>query len=274
MGQPHLRRLSFAGNLRSLGKGHMLVIPGFRELVLLAVHSFADEEIGAFRRLHRAFAGTRVRTVAHFQSLSGRPQHHIRGQNTVRRLDRLPLLQPVPIGLGDIQRHRALHVEFARSVKRQGIAVAGHVVIDAVSVDHEILLSGKRECLLRFPDLPELNLKGKLRRNDAQRIDDPLKPLGACDQKGRCLFRIAHSKEQSRQTTDMVCVIVGKKDHINRLGAPSLAPERHLCPLSAVDQNALSVISDHQGCQVAVGKRHHAARSQKTNIDHIYLINT
>ena len=57
-------------------------------------------------------------------------------------------------------------------------------------------------------------------------------------------------------------------DHINWMETPSLLPDTHLCSLTAVDQQAASIVSRHQRSQCPVWKRHHTASSKQTYVQH------
>ena len=119
-------------------------------------------------------------------------------------------------------------------------------MVDPVCVNPEILISRQHKGLLLLPYLLEPDLKGKLRCDDAQRAHDLFHPFGSADQKGLRSLRVSHGQKKARQAAAVVRVKVGEKNEIDGLGAPSLAPKRHLCPLSAVDQYTLAIVPHHK----------------------------
>src|SRR5699024_3730658 len=97
------------------------------------------------------------------------------------------------------------------------------------------------KCLLRSLDLFINNLKWELRRDHPETAHHPFQSFGSDQRQGFRPVRISHCKEQPRKATDMISVIVGEADHIDRLETPSLFFYRNLGSLTAVDQQAAAV---------------------------------
>ena len=115
---------------------------------------------------------------------------------------------------------------------------------------------------LRTVDLFITNLKGQLRCDDAEGRYHPLQPFGTDEGQGLLAVCISHGQKKPGQAADVVPVVMGKTDHINGLEAPSFFLDGNLCAFSAVDQHTAAIISQHQGGEPPIGKRHHSAASQ------------
>ena len=270
MGQPHPGRAGLFRDHGRLLEGHVLVLPRLFRLVRLAVHALADQKVRAGGVFDDIVAGPGVRRIDQLQAPAGRPQDHVRCEKAFLRLDGLALLQAVPELQGDPLRLGPVRVEAAGPVQGKGVAVAGDVVVDPEGMDMKILVPGQGDLLLPLGQLEKLDLKGKLRGDHPQAVDYAGEPLGTHHQKRLRALRVSHGQQHTREARDMVRVIMGKKHDINGFGAPALSAEGHLGPLAAVHHDPLSVVTEHQGGQIAVGQGHHPACSEQTDIDHIF----
>ena len=126
----------------------------------------------------------------------------------------------------------------------------------------------KRKSLLLLRNLTILNLKGKLRRNGPQRIHHSDQSPGS-DQLQRFLpLRISHGEKHSRQSADMIGMVMSKADNVNRVGTPPPFPECNLSPLPAIYQYTFSIVPEHKRGEPPIRQRHHSSRSQQTYIQH------
>ena len=73
---------------------------------------------------------------------------------------------------------------------------------------------------------------------------------------------ISHGKEKSRKAADVVCVVMGKTDHIDRFKAPAFGLDRYLRSLSTVDHQTASIISCKERSKISARQRHHPTCSQ------------
>ena len=272
MCQPHLLRRSLPCNARRLGKGHVLFLTCLGRVFRLTVHALADQKIRVLRIFDNAFAGTCVGAVDQFQALAGRPQDHVRCQDgTVFGLDCLALLQTAPEFHGNLLRFRAFGVKTSLAVKRKGVSVTGHIVVDPEGVDMEILFSGQSDLLFPLRQFQELNFKRNLRGDHTQAVHDTGKSLGSYHQDRLCAFRVSHGQQHSGQAGYVVRMEMREQHHVDRLGAPPPPSERDLGSFSAVHQYSFSVVSDHQGCEIPIRKRHHSPCSEQTDINHKFF---
>ena len=122
----------------------------------------------------------------------------------------------------------------------------------AVHLDH----------FLRRCHLVKYNRERQLRADDAQRIDDALQAFWADHGQRFSPVSVSHRQEKSWKAADVVCVVMGEADGINRLKGPAFFLDGNLGSLAAVDQKAASVVSGHQGGQASAWQRHHTACSQ------------
>ena len=113
------------------------------------------------------------------------------------------------------------------------------------------------EHLFRFCDLNKLNLERKLRRDHPESVHHPFQAFGADQSERLCSVCVSHCQEKSRQTADMIPVIMSKTDHVDRLKAPPFFLNGNLSAFSAVNEQTASIIPGHQGCQPPPRERHH-----------------
>ena len=76
----------------------------------------------------------RIRTVRYLESPAVGPQNHIRCKQAAFALNLFALLKTVPESLGNILLPGSIHIKLSFSGNRHRIAIADHIVVDAVSV--------------------------------------------------------------------------------------------------------------------------------------------
>ena len=120
--KPHFGSLGIFCQFCRLVEGHMLKFFCFCLFFRLAVHSLADEKVGAFRmfgdRRNRAGIGA----VGHLQSFSGRAEDHVRRIRLSIQGDSLAFLQRIPAFNRNFLCFSALHIEFSLAGDLQRIA--------------------------------------------------------------------------------------------------------------------------------------------------------
>ena len=131
-------------------------------------------------------------------------------------------------------------------------------MIDLIGLDPKAV---EGNGLLRLRQFQTVDGKRKLRCDHTQRVDYLSQSLRSYEQKGFCALRIAHREQHSRQTADMIRMIMGKADNINGFRAPSFFFEGDLGAFAAVDQYACPVVPRHHRREPPVRQRHHAARA-------------
>ena len=105
------------------------------------------------------------------------------------------------------------------------------------------------------------DLKRKFRGDHAQRTYYFFKSLWSDHCEWFCPFRISHCEKQPRKSADMICMVMGKTNNINRFKCPSFFLDGDLRSLTTVDQQIAAVIA-HQRCgKPSVWKWHHACCS-------------
>ena len=136
MRQPHFCRLRFFCQICSLVHGHVFVLPGLGLLAVLTIHALADKEIRMFSILRNDRNRPGIGTVGDLQSLTVRSQHHIRCIGHTVKLQRLTLLKTAPCLHRHILSPGTFHIKAAHPRNGDGIAVADHIVVHPVGIDH------------------------------------------------------------------------------------------------------------------------------------------
>ncbi len=116
------------------------------------------------------------------------------------------------------------------------------------------------------------NGERKSRRNQKKALYNLSQTAGPNQSDGLCSVTVSDRQQQAGQTADMIAVIVGKQNIVNRFKAPAELSERNLRALAAVDQKACSFIAHDTRSQPAPRQRHHAAGPQQTNIKHLLYL--
>ena len=244
----------------------MLVILCIHQLLLLTIHSFADEQICFFRIADNRGCRPCIGRIGQLQSLSGRSQHHIRRQNSaILRCNRHPLLKRVPVFQRDFLSLCAFLVKPALSVQLHCISITGHSVIDLECLE---AITIQREFLLIPLYFHILNFKWQFRCYDSQCIHNPGQPFRSDQCQRLRPLCVSHRQKETGKSADVIPMEMSEADDINRLEAPSLLAQRNLGSFPAVNQKTASVISHHQTCQMAVRQRHHSAAAEQTDIKH------
>ena len=132
-------------------------------------------------------------------------------------------------------------------------------MVDPVRIDH---IRSNLKLLSRLRQLDKLKRKRQFRRDRPQRRHHAFQSLRSNHRDRLRPLRISHRQQKSRQTADMISMIMSKTDHINGFEAPTLFLDRNLCSFSAVDQKAAAIATRHHRSQPAIRKRHHSAGSQ------------
>ena len=234
----------------------MLLFTGLLDLLRIAVHSFADEQVRAGRMLSDGVRRTAVRAVGTFQTLPIFAHHHVAGVFLPLVSHGLPLLQGVPQLHRKSQRLCGLNIKPPAPGQLDAVAITDDVVIYLKGRD---LQSYQIQDFLLLRQLYKLNGEGKLRRYNAQAVHHPLDSRGSHDSERLGTFRISHGQEKSRQSADMIRMKMCHQQNVNGLKTPSLSANRELRRFPAVDHHRTSVISHHKGGKGPVGKRHHSA---------------
>ena len=231
MSQPHLCRLGRPGQAGRLIHGHVLIFSGFGLLSVLAVHPLTDKKI----RLFCIFGNDRNRpcvgTVGDTDSLPRRAQNHIRSQRPLSVLHRLPLLESVPVFLGDLLLPGPLHVKSAFSRNGNRISITRYVVVHLIGIYY---VRSDLKLLSRLRQFYKTEGKRQLRRNRPKRSHHSFKALRPNHNHRLRSLSIAHGQQKSRQAADMIRMVMGKTYHIHRLRTPSLFLQRYLRTFSAV----------------------------------------
>ena len=115
-------------------------------------------------------------------------------------------------------------------------------------------------------DFNHANLKGQLLGNGPKSSHHANQAPGA-DQSHRIgAIGVTHGEQKARKAGNVIGMIVGKADDIDRIrGNPSLL-HGDLCSLSAVNEQAVPVESCDQRCQPAPGQGHGSSRPQETDV--------
>lgn len=124
---------------------------------------------------------------------------------------------------------------------------------------------------LGYPGGPKVDKLAREGNPDA--IVFPKGKLGDCPYdfsfsgvKSAVLNYINNAQMKSRKSADVISVIMGKTDHVNRLKAPSFFLNCHLSSFAAVNKKTVAVIPGHQSSEPSSWKWHHTSGSQQTNI--------
>ena len=120
--------------------------------------------------------------------------------------------------------------------------------------------------LFRSVNLDKFQFKGKLRCDHTKCVYYPLKTFRTNQGKRFGALCIPHCKKKARKSADVISVIMGKTDHVNRLKAPSFFLNCHLSSFAAVNKKTVAVIPGHQSSKPSSWKWHHTSGSQQTNI--------
>ena len=232
MRQPHLLRLSLLRQLRGLCKCHMLVADGLLRFLRLPIHPLTDKQICILCMLCDRRHRTGIRAIDYLQSLSLRTEHIFRMIRMSIRLDCLAFLQTIPELHRNLRRLCALHVKSSGPCNLHRIAIANHIMIHPKCPNPiPVFLKDLLIPLNFFVN----NRKRKLRCNHTKRIYDTLQPLRPDQGQRLRAVRISHRQKQPRKAADMISMIMGKTDRINRLKAPALLLYCDLRPFSTVN---------------------------------------
>ena len=223
------------------------------------VHPLADQQIGFPGIFHYRRMGTGIGTVGQFDSLPWGTHDHFRPVQHAVLLHRLSLLQPTPQLQGNSLFFRPLHLKLSASVNFQRISVTDHIMIHPEGCD---VISANIYRLHRLPQFDITDGKREFRRDYPQRGNYSLQPPGTDQCQRLRPVRVPHGQKQTRQSADMISVIMRKADHIDGFKHPSLFFYGNLRAFPAVDQKTAAVIPRHQRSQPPTRKRHHAAASQ------------
>ena len=260
MGQPHFPDAGSLRHVCCLIECHVFVLLRLDELLRLRIHSLADKKIRSLRRCHDRFCRSGVRAVRHLDAASGWSEHHL------RRIDRsvfpgqdLSLLQTAPVFLRNCRRTRSLHVKLPCTFYFDRITVTGNIMIDTKCM---YTVSIEFQPHFRFRNLNKTYFKRKFRSNHPERVHHPLQPPRTDHGQWLGSVRISHGEKQSRQSADVISVVMGKTDDINGLKRQSLFLDRHLCSLAAINQQTAAVVTQHSRRQKTAGQRHHSSCSQ------------
>ena len=120
----------------------------------------------------------------------------------------------------------------------------------------------KPEFLEIIFQLNVINIEWEFRRDHAQGIHYFSQPARTNHVHRFCPVGIAHSQKQSRQSADMISMVMGKKNQIDRLEGPSLFLDGYLCGFPTVDQDIGSIETSQQRRQMTARQWHHSSGSQ------------
>ena len=173
-------------------------------LILLAIHSLADKQIGVHGISANGICGSGIRRIGQLDSLSRGTEHHIRGIYPAAILHSLPRLEPAP----DISAESPVLSPAPRQIFLPGLSpwyTRSRPHCDLPGNAFSRYPFSSNVCL-RSLDLMKQNGKRKLRGDHAQGIDHPLQSFRTDQSQRLRAVSISHGQKQARKPADMVAV--------------------------------------------------------------------
>ena len=178
VGEPEfLHAAGIGGEAGGFAEEHVAVFPGLGQHVVLAVHAFADEEVGIGGGGGDGGHGAGIGAVGEFEPTAGGTQHHIRRIDFSFVFDGFAFfLEPTPEFHGYAELAGADGIELALAGEGEAVAIAGDAVLHLEGVDIAI---EEVHGLLRSFELAHADFKGEVGGYGAQGVDDAFGADGA-----------------------------------------------------------------------------------------------
>ena len=119
-------------------------------------------------------------------------------------------------------------------------------MIHTKGTDVQILFARKLKGLRILGQFLADNFKRKLRCNDAKTLDDPGEALRADNHHRLSPVTVSHRKKHPGKPRDVIRMKMSDQNERNRIRTPALFLQCNLRALTAVEKNALPVITNQQ----------------------------
>lgn len=181
------------GEAGGFAEEHVAVFLCLGEHGVLAVHAFADEEVGVGGGSGNGGDGAGIGAVGELEPAAGGAEHHIGGENAAFVLDGFAFfLEAAPEFHGDSELAGAGGIELALAGEGEAVAVAGDAMLHLEGVD--IAIEEVHGFLRRF-EFADADFKGEVGGYGAQGADDALSAHGADDGEVFGAPHVAHGEE-------------------------------------------------------------------------------
>ena len=267
MRQQQGSRLRFPGDSGRLGKKHVVVLQRLLSFILRSVHALEDQQVRPGRVLSQRFAGARVRTENHFDSLPFAALHVLRTHGAPARFHAFPLLQALPFAQRHAERFRFFRIENRRPFQFQAVPEAG----DSAVVRRE--RADLQADQFRLPALRRKLMQqhgiGQRRNDDAEALHDAFQPFRTPDVESFLPPRLFEAQQQAGEARAVIAVVMGQQQPVQAAESPPQAPDSDLRAFSAVDQERLPIHAHIEGRQRPVRDRQRSAGSQRAALQHL-----